>query len=39
VVTTRASNFGRFAVVVLKPDAILTKLDVIIVNRYFQDDF
>ena len=36
MVTIRASNFGRFAVVVLEPDAIPTKLDVIIGNRYFQ---
>ena len=36
MVTTRASNFGRFAVAVLKPKAIPTKLDVIIGNRHFQ---
>jgi hypothetical protein len=36
MVTTRASNFGRFAVAVLEPKAIPTKLDVIIGNRYFQ---
>ena len=36
VITTRASNFGRFTVAVLEPDAIPTKLDVIIGNRYFQ---
>jgi hypothetical protein len=36
MVTTRASNFGWFAVAVLEPDAIPTKLDVIIGNRYFQ---
>ena len=36
MVTTRASSFGRFAVVVLDPEAIPTKLDVIIGNRYFQ---
>ena len=35
MVTTRASNFGRFTVAVLEPDAIPTKLDVIIGNRYF----
>jgi len=35
MVTTRASSFGRFAVAVLEPEAILTKLDVIIGNRYF----
>jgi hypothetical protein len=29
MVTMRASNFGRFAVAVLEPDAIPTKLDVI----------
>jgi hypothetical protein len=39
MVTTRANNFGRFAVAVLEPDAILTKLDVIIGNRYFQLTF
>ena len=39
MVTTRSSNFGRFAVAVLEPDAILTKLDVIIGNRYFQLTF
>ena len=36
MVTTRASSFGRFAVAVLEPEAIPTKLDVIIGNRYFQ---
>ena len=36
MVTTRASNFGRFAVAVLEPEAIPTKLDVMIGNRYFQ---
>jgi len=36
MVTTRASRFGRFAVAVLEPEAIPTKLDVIIGNRYFQ---
>jgi hypothetical protein len=36
MVTTRANNFGRFAVAVLEPKAIPTKLDVIIGNRYFQ---
>jgi hypothetical protein len=36
MVTTRASNFGLFAVAVLESEAILTKLDVIIGNRYFQ---
>ena len=36
MVTTRASNFGRFTVAVLEPNAIPTKLDVIIGNRYFQ---
>ena len=36
MVTTRASNFGRFAVAVLEPEAIPTRLDVIIGNRYFQ---
>ena len=36
MVTTRASNFGRFAVAVLEPEAIPTKLDVIISNIYFQ---
>ena len=35
-VTSRASSFGRFAVAVLEPEAIPTKLDVIISNRYFQ---
>ena len=35
MVTTRASNFGRFAVAVQKPEAIPTKLDVIIGNRHF----
>jgi len=35
MVTTRASIFGRFAVAVLEPEAIPTKLDVIIGNRYF----
>ena len=35
MVTTRASSFGRFAVAVLDPEAIPTKLDVIIGNRYF----
>jgi hypothetical protein len=35
MVTMRASNFGQFAVAMLEPDAILTKLDVIIGNRYF----
>ena len=35
MVTTRASSFGRFAVVVLDLEAIPTKLDVIIGNRYF----
>jgi hypothetical protein len=39
MVITRASNFGRFAVAVLEPDAIPTKLDVIIGNRYFQLTF
>ena len=36
MVTTRASSFGRFAVAVLDPEAIPTKLDIIIGNRYFQ---
>ncbi|CAD6247490.1 unnamed protein product [Miscanthus lutarioriparius] len=36
MVTTRASSFGRFAVAVLDLEAIPTKLDVIIGNRYFQ---
>jgi hypothetical protein len=36
MVTTKASSFGRFAVAVLEPEAIPTKLDVIIGNRYFQ---
>ena len=36
MVTTRASRFGRFAVALLEPEAIPTKLDVIIGNRYFQ---
>jgi hypothetical protein len=36
MVTTRVNNFGRFAVAVLEPKAIPTKLDVIIGNRYFQ---
>ena len=36
MVTSRASSFGRFAVAVLEPEAIPTKLDVIIGNRYFQ---
>jgi hypothetical protein len=36
MVTTRASNFGWFAVAVLEPEAIPTKLYVIIGNRYFQ---
>jgi hypothetical protein len=36
MVTTRASSFGQFAVAVLEPEAIPTKLDVIIGNRYFQ---
>jgi hypothetical protein len=36
MVTTRASTFGRFAVAVLEPETIPTKLDVIIGNRYFQ---
>ena len=35
MVTTRASRFGRFAVAVLDLEAIPTKLDVIIGNRYF----
>ena len=35
IVTTRASSFGRFVVAVLDPEAIPTKLDVIIGNRYF----
>ena len=35
MVTTRASSFGRFAVAVLDLEAIPTKLDVIIGNRYF----
>jgi hypothetical protein len=35
MVTTRASSFGRFAVAVLEPEAIPTKLDVIIGSRYF----
>jgi hypothetical protein len=39
MVTTRASNFGRFVVAVLEPAAIPTKLDVIIGNRYFQLSF
>jgi hypothetical protein len=39
MVTTRANNFGRFAVAVIEPKAILTKLDVIISNRYFQLTF
>jgi hypothetical protein len=39
MVTTRASNFGRFAVAVLEPAAIPNKLDVIIGNRYFQLKF
>jgi hypothetical protein len=39
MVTTRASNFGRFAVAVLEPAAIPTKLDVIICNRFFQPVF
>ena len=38
-VTSRASSFGRFAVAVLEPEAIPTKLDVIIGNRYFQLTF
>ena len=36
MVTIRANSFGRFAVAVLEPQAIPTKLDVIIDNRYFQ---
>jgi hypothetical protein len=36
MVTTRASNFGRFALAVLEPETIPTKLDAIIGNRYFQ---
>jgi hypothetical protein len=36
MVTSRANSFGRFAVAVLEPEAIPTKLDVIIGNRYFQ---
>jgi hypothetical protein len=36
MVTMRASNFGQFAVAMLEPDAIPTKLDVIIGNRYFE---
>jgi hypothetical protein len=39
MITTRASNFGRFAVAVLEPEAIPKKLDVIIGNRYFQLTF
>jgi hypothetical protein len=35
-VTTRASSFGQFAVAVLELEAIPTKLDIIIGNRYFQ---
>ena len=34
MVTTRANNFGRFEVAVLEPEAILTKLDVIIGNTF-----
>ena len=36
MVTTIASNFGRFVAAALEPEAIPTKLDVIISNRYFQ---
>ncbi|CAN6321370.1 unnamed protein product [Urochloa humidicola] len=36
IITTNANNFGRFAVAVLEPEAIPTRLDVIIGNRYFQ---
>ncbi|CAN6182021.1 unnamed protein product [Urochloa humidicola] len=36
IVTTNANKFGRFAVAVLEPEAIPTRLDVIIGNRYFQ---
>ena len=36
MVTIRANSFGRFAVAVLEPQAIPTKLDVIIGNRFFQ---
>jgi hypothetical protein len=39
MVTTRANNFGRFAVAMIEPKAISTKLDVIIGNRYFQLTF
>jgi hypothetical protein len=35
MVTSRASSFGRFAVAVLEPEAIPTKLDIIIGNQYF----
>jgi hypothetical protein len=34
--TTRANGFEHFVVAVLEPEAIPTKLDVIIGNRYFQ---
>ncbi|CAN6169946.1 unnamed protein product [Urochloa humidicola] len=36
MVTTNANKFGRFAVAVLEPEAIPTRLDVIIGNRYLQ---
>ncbi|CAL4969475.1 unnamed protein product [Urochloa decumbens] len=36
IITTNANKFGRFAVAVLEPEAIPTRLDVIIGNRYFQ---
>jgi hypothetical protein len=39
MVTTRANGFGCFVVAVLEPEAIPTKLDVIIGNRYFQLTF
>jgi hypothetical protein len=39
MVTTRANNFERFAVAVIEPKAIPTKLYVIIGNRYFQLTF
>ncbi|CAN6324132.1 unnamed protein product [Urochloa humidicola] len=36
IIATNANKFGRFAVAVLEPEAIPTRLDVIIGNRYFQ---
>lgn len=39
IITINANKFGRFAVAVLEPEAIPTRLDVIIGNRYFQQIF